>query len=571
MASNSTHDRRRECPLHSLSRRDFLTLIGGAGAALLAPGLTLRAAAAPVELDVAIVGGGVSGLYAGWSLMTRGVRQSAVLAPLLGSRERLDVGLFELSERLGGRLYSVPPPDAPHLRAEMGGMRYLTTQQLVPALIRHLDIPTLPFPFGDDHNLNYLRGSRFTVGDLEAYARNVPYNLPPDERGMTTDELLQYAIRTFVPDAATMTPNEWTQRKRTLQINGKPVYDWGFMDLIHTAITGDAFELVEYGDGYRSLVENYNAADLLQMLSADFADPTYLTPRDGYQSLPLTLAERFLAAGGRVQTGTRLRTLERVVTDGTPKIRLILQAGAQTQVVDARHVVLAMPRRSIELLDPTTFLFRDSQFRADLNAVASIPGSKLFLAYREPWWEKIQILNGRSVTDLPLRQCVYFGTEGDRPGADPNNRNSLLTATYNDGEATAFWAQFLGKSPPFPAKGPVPADAIAPDQMVLETHSQLARLHGLLIPEPYWAAYKDWGLDPFGGAWHFWQVGQKSFEVMPRIRKPIADANLTICGEAWSANQGWVEGALATAEHVLQDHFGLQRPDWLSADVELGP
>src|SRR5581483_10144268 len=97
----------------------------------------------------------------------------------------------------------------------------------------------------------------------------------------------------------------------------------------------------------------------------------------------------------------------------------------------------------------------------------------------------------------------------------------------------AYWAQFLGKGTPFPSRGPVPADAIAPDQMVLEIHSQLARLHGLLIPEPpHWAAYNDWGLDPFGGAWHFWQVGQKSFEVMPRIRKPIADANLTICGEA---------------------------------------
>jgi hypothetical protein len=35
--------------------------------------------------------------------------------------------------------------------------------------------------------------------------------------------------------------------------------------------------------------------------------------------------------------------------------------------------------------------------------------------------------------------------------------------------------------------------------------------------------------------------------------------------------QGWAEGALQTAEHVLQDHLGLPRPTWLPADAWLGP
>ena len=76
--------------------------------------------------------------------------------------------------------------------------------------------------------------------------------------------------------------------------------------------------------------------------------------------------------------------------------------------------------------------------------------------------------------------------------------------------------------------------------------------------------------DPYRGAYHFWQTHAKSWEVMPRIRRPVAGANLYLCGEAWSTAQGWILGALNTAERLLEDHFGLPRPDWLPADVYLG-
>ncbi len=79
----------------------------------------------------------------------------------------------------------------------------------------------------------------------------------------------------------------------------------------------------------------------------------------------------------------------------------------------------------------------------------------------------------------------------------------------------------------------------------------------------------DWSRDPFGGAYHTWRVGERSWEVMPRIRKPLPGP-LFICGEAWSLDQGWINGALQTAERVLRDHFGLQQPGWLPGSVPLG-
>jgi monoamine oxidase len=37
---------------------------------------------------------------------------------------------------------------------------------------------------------------------------------------------------------------------------------------------------------------------------------------------------------------------------------------------------------------------------------------------------------------------------------------------------------------------------------------------------------------------------------------------LHVCGEAWSEAQGWVEGALAMTEAMLQQEFKLSAPEW---------
>jgi hypothetical protein len=47
------------------------------------------------------------------------------------------------------------------------------------------------------------------------------------------------------------------------------------------------------------------------------------------------------------------------------------------------------------------------------------------------------------------------------------------------------------------------------------------------------------------------------------MRKPVPDQDIHIVGEAYSYQQGWVEGALDTAESTLQEFFDLTWPDWL--------
>jgi monoamine oxidase len=245
--------------------------------------------------------------------------------------------------------------------------------------------------------------------------------------------------------------------------------------------------------------------------------------------------------------------------------------------VRARHVILALPRRAIELLHPDSFLFADAQFHDDVETVLAQPALKIFAAYRRPWWRKERgLVSGRSVTDLPIRQCYYWGTEKDADGGEPGNTNSILLASYNDNSSVQFWGGLARNPvrydpPPFAASPgvaiPDPVrDRSASAAMVDELQNQLRELHGLssvtdpesaqIIP-PYVTVYQDWTQEPFGGGWHFWKIGVNARLVSKRLSQPVHDVPLYICGEAWSHQQGWVEGALESTDDVLKTKLGV--------------
>jgi hypothetical protein len=61
------------------------------------------------------------------------------------------------------------------------------------------------------------------------------------------------------------------------------------------------------------------------------------------------------------------------------------------------------------------------------------------------------------------------------------------------------------------------------------------------------------------------------YYTIAQIRQPWPDVSLLICGESFSNEQGWIEGALTSAEHIMQDKFGLRWPSWPPSGYYLGP
>ena len=105
--------------------------------------------------------------------------------------------------------------------------------------------------------------------------------------------------------------------------------------------------------------------------------------------------------------------------------------------------------------------------------------------------------------------------------------------------------------------------------MVDTAQRQIEALHDQKeLPMPYSAVYQEWGDDPYGGGWHEWKANYRLDEVMCRMRHPVAKEDIYIVGEAYSYEQGWVEGALNTAESTLESFFGLDKPKWLVTDPD---
>lgn len=178
---------------------------------------------------------------------------------------------------------------------------------------------------------------------------------------------------------------------------------------------------------------------------------------------------------------------------------------------------------------------------------------------------------GPSVTDMPIRQVVYFGNNAlDQSG----EKIYGLLASYDDEQFTSFWSE-LELGPHKVRKTPVSSDCQtlegprkAPEIMVKMLRQQLAAVHFgpqadfRAVPEPLETKYMDWSKPPFNAGYHAYAGHYNICDVQQKIRKPSqlidgADADIFIVGEAYSNDQAWVEGAYCTAESVLNDFFGI--------------
>ena len=178
---------------------------------------------------------------------------------------------------------------------------------------------------------------------------------------------------------------------------------------------------------------------------------------------------------------------------------------------------------------------------------------------------------GPTVTDLPIRQVVYFGNNAlDQSGKKVYG----ILASYDDETFTTFWQELeLGpgverKIPISDNVQPLIGPRTAPPGMVKMLRQQLAAIHFgpqsdySAVPEPLETSYMDWSLPPFNAGYHAYAAHYNIGDVQQKIRKPSqliagADAPIFIVGEAYSNDQAWVEGAYCTAESVLNDFFGV--------------
>ena len=499
-------------------------------------------AAAPPDLDVAIVGGGVSGVYAAWRLRRE--------------RPELRVRLFEASDRIGGRLHSVAFPQAPHLVAEVGGMRFLDAHAHVSGLARHLGLASRDYPIDRDPNRMLLRGRNFAQKDVRAGTARFPYRVPDiDQTPQAT--YFDRALAGVLPGIVKMKPADWDRVRAGYRYKGRLLRDWTNRDMLLQGMSPEELALAEDASGYDDWIDGETGLDEMDYAFVhDDESKPFRTLVGGYQRLPLALAEQARALGAGIATGVRVVSL--VAAPGGYTLALRDVRGRQSTLAAAR-VLLALPRRGIECIENFPDAKADRAFARLIASVRPIPACKSLLLYRRPWWRDHGIVEGRSITDLPARQFYCLGTETTRLPGEAANGYGVLMA-YCDMKSVATWKALAGRTGAF-GFSRLPGDA----PLAREVHREAQLVLGRAGAVPLAACFQDWSVDPFGGGWHYYALGHDGVADSRAMLKPMAHRELFVCGEAYSRAQGWVEGALERAETLLQRHFALKPPVWLKA------
>ena len=421
-----------------------------------------------LELDVAIVGAGAGGLYAGYRLATGEPK---------GRGRPPTVSLFELGDRIGGRLHSVELPGL-DFYGELGGMRYMTSMGIVTALIQDVfksELKHVEFSMGDPaSHYFYLRKQRF-MADAWTQAQKLNekfktrYALNKDDVGFSADQLFSkvtYDVLTADPAVKAeygkkllhpthydyeiqLTGPDWDAIKPELRYcfpgpyEARPVSELGYWNLLTEQLSQEGLQFLADAGGYYSNTINWNAAEAIQQIVGDFFGPvSYRTIAGGYDQVLYALAQALLDKEVKIWKQNGVVGVQ-PAPEGAPRryeLKLANQESGREWLVHADAVILAMPRRSLELLDmyPNYLSLYDGRegatFRQAVSSTIIQQSMKILMGFEEPWWtQDFGATAGESITDLPMRQCYYFGT-------DKKNKHSLFLSSYNDMDTVSFWS-----------------------------------------------------------------------------------------------------------------------------------
>ena len=296
------------------------------------------------------------------------------------------------------------------------------------------------------NNLMYLRRRLMRARDLTNPAM-VPYLMNPTEQGMNPDQLQRYVMDSLVPHAEKLTAGPV---ERGEVFNGEKLYKTGFWNLLYRVLTSEAYQFMDDAGGLLHQRRQLELGALAAGLRVRPEACKYRTLVAGYEALPRAVGQAFVDIEGDFHPNCRLD----IAGPARRRLRAALRAHRdrrarrtnartipgpkETLKVSAQQVVLAMPRRSLELVRWEPFI-QEPAVRELVNAVISQAAFKIFLGYPYPWWRVLGLQAGRSITDMPLRQTFYFQTEGEQKGADPANDNSLMMVSYNDLGSVPFW------------------------------------------------------------------------------------------------------------------------------------
>ena len=246
----------------------------------------------------------------------------------------------------------------------------------------------------------------------------------------------------------------------------------------------------------------------LESFTVEFSKKAhYCTVKEGYQAIPEALAKDFLKRGGAIQYNT---TVSDIRESGTGVQVLI----AKGDPIEADRVILALHK---EALDNIPFAKRHMPALKHLKMEPLVRMYAVFpLANGKSWFAG----KPKMVTDDPVRYIIPVGKD-------------TIMISYTEGPYAKHWIDLQKQ------KG-----AYMVEREVMKHIRSL--FPDITIPDPLLFKFHPWT-----SGCTYWLPGNYDVRKMSDEAHQLTD-KVFACGESISLRQAWTEGALESAETVLQ-------------------
>jgi monoamine oxidase len=433
---------------------------------------------------VIIIGGGISGLVAGYEL----------------ARAGHDPLILEAQNRVGGRVYTLRT-FAPGLYAEAGAMRIPRVHDLTLGYVNHFGLPLRPFVMGNPRGLVHVGGKRMTAEQAALTPEELGFTLAEHERGRSAGDLWDAAtkdIRALVDDDPVggwdQVYRDWDRYsiREFLELKGfseGAIEMYGVMNFVEAGINNAVVEEFreDFGRAFEDMQEIVGGMDNL--------------PNAFYHQIP-----------DRVRFGAEVHAIDQDA-DGVT-VHFKTESGRFTERGD--YAIVAIPfsvLRQVEVLTP----FSREKQRAirQLNYSAS---TKILFQVADRIWEADDgITGGATVTDLGIRRMNY-------PTPDPATPRGVLLASYTWDQDAARWG------------------AMDEETRLEEALDDVSQIHPRIRDVYEVGASHAWYDDRYAnGAFAMFEPGQLT-TLQPDIVK--SEGRIQFAGEHCSLYHAWIQGAL---------------------------
>ncbi|CAH3038248.1 unnamed protein product, partial [Porites lobata] len=449
--------------------------------------------------EVAIVGGGIGGLYTAESLLRH--------------EKETNVCLFERNERLGGRFYDYVFPQVPDETVGLGAWRIDLANYNLRNILERLSIKYEEWNFYENSRTE-TRGQS-SREDHEIKKQSFPTLLKSKFQNMTWSEMHQYLFNEEHVREAGRFATFQTYQQNILTPEGSEFY----------------FDIFGYeGDlrgGEKRVVEYY------KLLDEDFTG-NEIRPVKGMSAITNALEESAKALGAKIYTGSEISSIN--------QRKNIFVLRTSTGKIKAKKLVVAAPPGSFKKIRGRVAQMIQQQ--EEFKSIKAFPAFKAAAVYERAWWEDIK----DEATQLyPMERflsnsdCLGWTLPHSGRG---KNGEAVLHLAYKDGECGEKWGSIL--------------NSVSKSLVDQEVHRAIEYKFNMTVPKPLETVYKYWN----EGAWYLQRPGcnVSMRRVENWAKKPFPRKQIYIVGSAYNPYRAYSEGALVSANNALLEGWGIPIP-----------